>query len=264
MNKVEKISPARSFAHKLWTIGANDPKKAIHALKVGLALSLVSLFYYVRPLYDGVAGSAIAAILTVAVVFEYHAALVASFARFVPVVKARYDYGMLVFIVTFTLISLSGHRMEKVLDLAKYRSYTVALGSFICVLVSMLIRPAWAGKELHKLVVGNTEKLANSLEGDDAKCKDSLQKIYGYKSILTSKALEERLANLARWEPPHGPYGSQHPWKSYIKIGDAMRYCASCMETLHSFTKSRIKLQAKTLFQHQEVVVKPQQVLLIS
>ncbi|KAG0490008.1 hypothetical protein HPP92_006871 [Vanilla planifolia] len=241
MNKVEKISPARSFAHKLWTIGVNDPKKAIHALKVGLALSLVSLFYYVRPLYDGVAGSAIAAILTVAVVFEYHAggticrtfnrvsatflagffalgihiiadrstkeighivhgttvflvALVASFARFVPVVKARYDYGMLVFIVTFTLISLSGHRMEKVLDLAKYRSYTVALGSFICVLVSMLIRPAWAGKELHKLVVGNTEKLANSLEGDDAKCKDSLQKIYGYKSILTSKALEERLA----------------------------------------------------------------------
>lgn len=62
-----------SFGRKLWSIGANDPKKAVHALKVGLAVTLVSVFYFVRPLYEGVAGSAMGAVLTVAVVFEFNA-----------------------------------------------------------------------------------------------------------------------------------------------------------------------------------------------
>ncbi|PKU79060.1 aluminum-activated malate transporter 10-like [Dendrobium catenatum] len=290
-----------SFGHMLWNIGVNDPKKAFHALKVGLAVTLVSIFYYVRPLYEGVAGSAMGSVLTVAVVFEFNAggticrafnrtsatfiagflaigihiiadrsnkeighivhgiavfliALAATFARFIPVVKARYDYGMLVFIVTFTMISLSGHHLNKLLDMAKQRSFTIALGSFICVLVSVLICPVWAGKELHILVVGNMEKLANSLEvcvleytkqGQDSKGKeDSPQKLPGYRSVLASKASEDRLVNLARWEPPHGQFGMSHPWKHYLKIGASMRYCASCMETLHSYTKSEGKIQA--------------------
>lgn len=38
---------------------------------MGVALTLVSLFYYVRPLYDGVRGNAVWAIMTVVLVFEY-------------------------------------------------------------------------------------------------------------------------------------------------------------------------------------------------
>lgn len=59
------------FARKVWMIGADDPRKAVHGLKVGLALALVSVFYYTRPLYDGVGGAAMWAIMTVVVVFEY-------------------------------------------------------------------------------------------------------------------------------------------------------------------------------------------------
>lgn len=40
-------------------------------LKVGLSLALVSIFYYTRPLYDGVGGAAMWAIMTVVVIFEY-------------------------------------------------------------------------------------------------------------------------------------------------------------------------------------------------
>ena len=59
------------FLHKAWDIAVADPRKVIHCLKVGLALVLVSLSYYIRPLYKTVGVNAIWAVMTVAVVFEY-------------------------------------------------------------------------------------------------------------------------------------------------------------------------------------------------
>lgn len=59
------------FLVQAWDIGCKEPRKCIHGLKVGIALSVVSLFYYTRPLYDGVGGTAMWAVLTVVVVFEY-------------------------------------------------------------------------------------------------------------------------------------------------------------------------------------------------
>lgn len=59
------------FFIKAWNIGVHDPRKFIHCLKVGTALSLVSLFYYMRTLYQGVGGNAMWAVMTVVVVFEY-------------------------------------------------------------------------------------------------------------------------------------------------------------------------------------------------
>lgn len=59
------------FLEKAWKLGVSEPKKVIHCLKVGMALSLVSLFYFMRPLYEGVGGNAMWAVMTVVVVFEY-------------------------------------------------------------------------------------------------------------------------------------------------------------------------------------------------
>lgn len=58
------------FLKTAWELGADDPRKIIHCLKVGIALTFVSLFYYMRPLYDGVGGNAMWAVMTVVVVFE--------------------------------------------------------------------------------------------------------------------------------------------------------------------------------------------------
>lgn len=58
------------FLEKAWDLGVDDPRKVIHCLKVGIALTVVSLFYYTRPLYEGVGGNAMWAIMTVVVVFE--------------------------------------------------------------------------------------------------------------------------------------------------------------------------------------------------
>nr|GEX75800.1 hypothetical protein [Tanacetum cinerariifolium] len=59
------------FFKKARDIAASEPTKAIHGVKVGMALSLVSLFYYMKPLYDGVGGNAMWAVMTVVVAFEY-------------------------------------------------------------------------------------------------------------------------------------------------------------------------------------------------
>lgn len=57
--------------NKTMKLAKDDPRRIVHSLKVGLAITLVSLFYYFEPLYDGLGASAMWAILTVVVVFEF-------------------------------------------------------------------------------------------------------------------------------------------------------------------------------------------------
>ncbi|OAY64480.1 Aluminum-activated malate transporter 10 [Ananas comosus] len=286
-------------ATRVWRIGADDPRKVMHGLKVGLALTLVSLFYYTRPLYDGVGRAAMWAIMTVVVVFEYTVggclykgfnratatlsagalaigvhwiaaksghkvepvilgasvfllASTATFSRFIPTVKARFDYGVTIFILTYSLVAVSGYRVEQLLTLAQQRLSTIAIGICICLLVCVLICPVWAGQELHLLIVRNMEKLADSLEGSvedyftedriaDPKSTSPSQKSQGYKCVLNSKASEDSQANLARWEPAHGRFGFRHPWSQYQKVGAAMRYCAYCIEALSGCINSEIQ-----------------------
>lgn len=65
---VNKITEKAREAKKL---GTDDPRRIIHSFKVGLAITLVSLFYYFKPLYDGFGVSAMWAVLTVVVVSEF-------------------------------------------------------------------------------------------------------------------------------------------------------------------------------------------------
>lgn len=60
-----------STAKSIKKLGRDDPRRLTHSLKVGLALTLVSLLYYARPIYDGFGMSGMWAVLTVVVVFEF-------------------------------------------------------------------------------------------------------------------------------------------------------------------------------------------------
>ncbi|KAG9452667.1 hypothetical protein H6P81_005571 [Aristolochia fimbriata] len=286
-----------TFMEKIWKLGADDPRRAVHGLKVGIALSVVSLFYYVRPLYDGVGGTAMWAVMTVVVVFEFtvgatlskgmnrgmatltagclavgvHSVAIqfgekiepvilviavfltastATFSRFIPTIKRRFDYGITIFILTFSLVTVSGYRVEKLIEMARQRMSTIVIGGFMCMIISMLVFPVWAGGDLHLLIIKNIEKLADSLQGcvveyfsgdedmsDDETCKKS----QAYKCVLNSKATEESLANFARWEPAHGQFGFWHPWKQYLKIGTTLRYTACCIEALNATIRSEIQ-----------------------
>lgn len=52
-------------------LAKDDSRRVVHAFKVGLAISLVSLLYYFKALYDGFGTSTMWAIVTVIVVVEF-------------------------------------------------------------------------------------------------------------------------------------------------------------------------------------------------
>ncbi|WJX43945.1 hypothetical protein P8452_30984 [Trifolium repens] len=278
-------------------IAQDDPRKVIHSLKVGLAISLVSLFYYYQPLYENFGLSAMWAVMTVVVVFEYTVgatlgkglnrtmatlvagalgvgahylaslsgetgepiligffvflqAAIASFIRFFPEVKTRYDYGMLIFILTFSLISVSGFRDDEVLKMAHKRLSTIFLGGSACVMISIFVCPVWAGEELHYSIAQKLETLGDFLEAfvgeyfktsKEEESKDKKSFLEGYKSILNSKSNDESLVNFARWEPGHGKFKFHHPWSQYLKIGALSRQCAYRMESLNEQLNSDTK-----------------------
>ncbi|MED6106924.1 hypothetical protein PIB30_009224 [Stylosanthes scabra] len=69
--KVRKF--ARVAWITIWKVGSDDPRRLIHAFKVGLALTIVSLLYLLEPLFKGIGQNAIWAVMTVVVVFEFTA-----------------------------------------------------------------------------------------------------------------------------------------------------------------------------------------------
>ncbi|WCJ40091.1 aluminum-activated malate transporter 1 [Euphorbia peplus] len=292
-------------------IAKDDPRKIIHSLKVGIAITLVSLFYYFNPVYDGFGVSAIWTVLTVVVVFEYTvgatigrglnrmlATLIGSalgygahwiashsgkigepilvaifvyifaatvtFIRFFPKMKARYDYGLLILVLTFCMISVSGYRDDEVIHMAHKRVTTIIIGCVTTLLICIFICPVWIGQDLHCSIAGNLDKLANFLQGFGSEYFETSQDnntdksfLQAYKSVLTSKNNEETMANLARWEPCHGRFKFRHPWKQYLKVGSLSRECAYKIDALNTYLssnnqtadeiRSRIEEQCRTI-----------------
>lgn len=62
---------AVGLAGRLGRIARDEPRRVAHSVKVGLALTLVSVLYYVRPLFNSWGASTMWAVLTVVVVMEY-------------------------------------------------------------------------------------------------------------------------------------------------------------------------------------------------
>ncbi|KAL1549257.1 aluminum-activated malate transporter 8-like [Salvia divinorum] len=294
-------------AMKAKKIGEDDPRRILHSIKVGFALTLVSLFYYFRPLYDGFGQAGMWAILTVVVVFEFSVggtiskslnrggatllagalgvgaeylanlcgergepivlgllvfilAAVSTFTRFIPKVKRRYDYGVLIFILTFSLVAVSGARINEIMELAQQRLSTILIGGATCILVSLCIYPVWAGLDLHNLIAANILKLSASLQGFGSEFGDvgsSTSYLQIHKSVLNSKTTEESLANFAWWEPSHGRFKINHPWKLYLNVGGIVRQCACQIETLSGcITNSKIQVVSKFQMKIQRSCVK--------
>ncbi|KAI8562925.1 hypothetical protein RHMOL_Rhmol03G0073700 [Rhododendron molle] len=245
---------ALDLAKKTKKVGQDDPRRIIHSLKVGLALTLVSFFYYARPLYNGFESSGMWAVMTVVVVFEFTVAVASTYTRFFPHVKARYDYGVVIFILTFSLLSISGYKVGEIVEVAHHRLSTILLGGLICIIISIFVCPVWAGQDLHTLVATNLELLSNCLEGfgsdyfgvsgdgtSTMEPKEVKSFIHGYKRVLNTRTTEESLAIFAWWEPGHGSFLFRHPWKQYLEIGGLTRQCAYHIEALSAYLNSEIQ-----------------------
>ncbi|KAL8029577.1 hypothetical protein ABFX02_14G233600 [Erythranthe guttata] len=290
------VNAVVSVAREAKKLGKDDSRRIVHSFKVGLAITIVSLFYYFDFLYDGFGVSAMWAVITVVVVFEFsvgatigkgvnrgiatlvggvlgvavhclasvtgkHAESIvlglsvflistaATFIRFFPQLKARYDYGLLIFILTFCLISVSGYRDDEVIEMAHTRLSTVAIGSCATVLICMFICPVWAGEDLHNFTADNIETLGIFLEDFQGKYfettndkneenEENQDTLDGYKVVLNSKGTEDSLINFAKWEPRHGKFKYRHPWDQYVKIGKSTRECAYKIDALNCYVIS--------------------------
>ncbi|XP_062170931.1 aluminum-activated malate transporter 2-like [Alnus glutinosa] len=315
----EKLwAKAVDVAKKMKKLGEDDPRRIIHSLKVGLAINLVSLVIYIKPLSHDFRfeNNAIWAVMTVTLVLEFSVgatlgkglnrmlatlsggalgvgvhclatllgtigqpivigvfalmiAAAVTFVRFVPAMKARYDYGLLIFILTFCMISISSYGKQELhvmIKMAIQRLVTIILGSFVAIVICICICPVWIGENLHNLAATNMEKLGNFLEGfggeyfnipeEGLSNMDDKSFLQGYKSVLTSKDTEETMANLARWELWNSRFGFRHPWKQYLKIGALSRECAYKVDVLNSYLNSKIQTPSEFQSKIQEPCAK--------
>ncbi|XP_061366970.1 aluminum-activated malate transporter 12-like [Gastrolobium bilobum] len=297
----EKLRRLPSLAWQTtWKVGHDDPRRVIHAFKVGLSLTLVSLLYLLEPLFEGVGQNAIWAVMTVVVVLEFTAGATlckglnrglgtllagllaflieyvanasgrilqavfigaavfiigaaATYMRFFPYIKKNYDYGVVIFLLTFNLITVSSYRVENVLKIAHDRFYTIAIGCVVCLLMSILIFPNWSGEDLHDSTAFKLEGLAKSIEvcvneyfygemeasGDIKSSEDPIYK--GYKAVLDSKFTDETLALHASWEPRHSRYCHRFPGQQYVKVGNVLRQFGYTVVALHGCLRTQIQ-----------------------
>ncbi|KAJ4784862.1 aluminum activated malate transporter family protein [Rhynchospora pubera] len=299
---VGKISTFFASIWKSWyQVGREDPRRAVHAVKVGVALTLVSFLYIFDPLFHRFGNNAMWAVMTVVVVLEFTAGATlckglnrglgtlcagslaflieivaetsgktfraifvgssvfiigffATYLRFFPKIKRNFDYGVVVFLLTFNLISVSSFREDDVVPLASERLFTIGIGCGICLCMT-LIFPKWSGEDLHDYTVRKLEGLAKSIEAcvslyfhdqekdgttvDMESTKEMISE--GYQLILDSKSIDETLALFASWEPRHLRHCYRYPWQQYVKLGTTLRHFGYSAVSLYGCLESEIQ-----------------------
>ncbi|XP_022893684.1 aluminum-activated malate transporter 12-like [Olea europaea var. sylvestris] len=177
----------------------------------------------------------------------------ATYMRFFPYIKKNYDYGVVIFLLTFNLITVSSYRVHNVLKIAQDRFFTIAIGCGICLLMSLVIFPNWSGEDLHNSTASKVEGLAKSIEAcvneyfsneetSDTTNKSSEDPIdKGYKAVLDSKSTDETLALHASWEPRHSIHCYRFPWQQYVKLGGVLRHFGYTVVALHGCLRTEIQ-----------------------
>ncbi|KAL3725541.1 hypothetical protein ACJRO7_030552 [Eucalyptus globulus] len=180
-------------------------------------------------------------------VFIFGAA--ATYARSIPCIKRKYDYGGMIFILSFSLVAVSGVQSKyykDILRIALLRLGTVAIGFVASMFTSLFIFPIWAGSELHTSMAPKFELLACSMEGlleryfeveadKDSKADGSFKSC---RPVLNSKAKDESLALFAKCEWWNWKFGLSYPWDKYLKIGEFLRELAATIVALEVCIKS--------------------------
>ncbi|KAK7270131.1 hypothetical protein RIF29_23052 [Crotalaria pallida] len=230
-----------------FTVGATLCKGLNRGLGTLLAGSLAFLLEFIAD-YPG---SIFRAVFIGAAVFLVGAA--ATYLRFIPYIKKNYDYGVVIFLLTFNLITVSSYRVDDLWIIARDRISTIAIGCGLCLIVSLLVFPNWSGEDLYNSTISKLEGLANSIEvcvmeyfsdseKQAARGDSSEDRIFkGYKAVLDSKVKDETLALQASWEPRFSRYCHRIPWQQYARVGAALRHFSYSVVALHGCLQSEIQ-----------------------
>ncbi|KAL6564337.1 hypothetical protein OROMI_015787 [Orobanche minor] len=193
--------------------------------------------------------------------------------RMVPKLKKSHDYGFMIFILTFSLVAISGVRAEKIVEVGRDRLATIGMGFAVCIFISLVICPIWASNELHYSTTSKFDKLATSIQ--DAwmniskwlvrRKSNGLMAVFIYKlapqfstrnpmmnywlvDYTVAKSIDHGsdrnrelvldAANHAKWEPWHGKFGVYYPWEKYLEVGGHLRELATTIFSLKGCLQS--------------------------
>ncbi|KAL4570513.1 hypothetical protein LXL04_026169 [Taraxacum kok-saghyz] len=230
-----------------FTAGATLCKGLNRGFGTLLAASLAFLFEFIAREH----GNVFSAVFIGASIFVIGTST--TFLRFFPKIKKNYDYGVLVFLLTFNLITISSYRVDDILKLAKGRTYMIGIGSGICVVMSLFIFPNWSGEDLHNHTISKIEGLAISIQacvtkyfGDEepnSEIDETMEDpIYeNYKAVLDSKSIDETLARHASWEPRNTWQCHKFPCQQYVKLGGVLRHFGYGVVALHGSLQTEIR-----------------------
>ncbi|MED6131716.1 hypothetical protein PIB30_012420 [Stylosanthes scabra] len=184
---------------------------------------------------------------------------IATYFRTFPSIKKRYEYGVMIFILTFNLVLMSVVREEQqVWEIARDRLLTILIGFIISISVSFFFFPLWSSDQFHCSTLSNFQQLAYAIQGcledymrfanNEKENEEAATTNFTFcKSLMNSKAKDELLASYAKWEPWHGKFGFSYPWQNYLKIGDLNRDLAAiilALRTCLQASKKPMELQS--------------------
>ncbi|KAI8569689.1 hypothetical protein RHMOL_Rhmol02G0297000 [Rhododendron molle] len=216
----------------VWVFCKEDTNRVVFALKVGLAVLLVSLLILCRAPYEVFGESIIWSILTVAIMFEY-------------TVGASYSS------------NFKGKKQN--LEGATFnRGFNRALGSLLAGILAIGVAQLAlrTGRIAEPIIIGISifiiECVRKYLEDDRSDNPEFSKTVMDEfpdepayrkcRSTLNSSAKIESLAVAAKWEPPHGRFRHFfYPWSEYVKVSAVLRYCAYEVMALHGVLHSEIQ-----------------------
>ncbi|XP_020255233.1 aluminum-activated malate transporter 12-like [Asparagus officinalis] len=120
------------------------------------------LGFSVAFLAQGISGAGKAVVIGISV-FVFCST--ATYIRMIPSIKKKHDYGAMIFILTYSLVAVSGVRSNQIIKIASDRLSSIFIGFAVCIFISLFIFPIWCGDELHNSLASKFDNLACSIEG---------------------------------------------------------------------------------------------------
>ncbi|KAK9289755.1 hypothetical protein L1049_007914 [Liquidambar formosana] len=256
------------FSRKAWKMGGSDPWKIIFSIKMGLALSSLSLLIFGKEPQSEVGNIQNSdlgeySIFTVIVMFEFN--IGATFIKGFNCGLGTFCAAILAFCCA-KLSMLAGSLEEVVIVISSF--VTGFCGTYLKLYPTM--KPYEYGFRVFVLtycilmVAGNrtreyTQAILTRLllialgAGVCLVVNICIYPIWVGEDlhslvVKNFKGVDTSLEGFAIWEPPHGRYRMfNYPWESYVKVSGALRHCAFMVMALHGCILSEIQINLRVI-----------------
>ncbi|GAQ81186.1 Aluminium activated malate transporter family protein [Klebsormidium nitens] len=178
--------------------------------------------------------------------------------RFSSPLKDQWNYACSMATITAHLLILGGYKQAgEAIKMPMARFLTIVGGFVLAAVVNLMVKPNFAGDNLHALVSKNfktaadvaekcVEEYAKGTELDPVpeilagkKIEDQLHSLYH--GIVMSESEVDKMMGVISWEPRHGKFTGRYPWELYGDVTDNLRYTVYVIISLDSCLRAEIQ-----------------------